>query len=131
MKVRSSLLLRFDAFYGAYPKKKHPADAEKAWVKLKPDADMLAAMLAALDWQKCSRAWTKDGGAFIPHPATYLNAGAWRDEPEPDARSPATGGVPIVTQPFRSRFPKSDAALAKPSLALAKPSPALAEGAAQ
>jgi hypothetical protein len=28
-----------------------------------------------------SAEWTKDGGQFIPHPATWLNQKRWEDEP--------------------------------------------------
>lgn len=37
-------------------------------------------MLAALAQQKKSPQWVKDGGEFIPHPATWLNQGRWQDE---------------------------------------------------
>jgi hypothetical protein len=70
----------FDDFWKAYPKKTAKDDARKAFEKRKPDADMLGQMLAALAVQKASPAWTKDGGQFIPNPATWLNGGRWQDE---------------------------------------------------
>lgn len=70
---------RFDSFWKAYPKKTAKDDARKAFAKRKPDDDMLSAMLAALELQKASVAWTKDGGQFIPNPATWLNGGRWQD----------------------------------------------------
>ena len=38
-------------------------------------------MLAAIDEQKLLAQWLKDGGAFIPHPKTWLHQGRWQDEP--------------------------------------------------
>ena len=68
----------FLAFWAAYPRRVGKGNAWKAWNRLKPD---LTAVSAALDWQTKSPEWTKDGGEFIPHPATYLNARRWEDEP--------------------------------------------------
>ena len=88
-KPRPALLLRFDVWYDVYPKKRNPGDAERAWLKLKPDADQLAAMLAALEWQKRSRDWTKEGGQYIPLPASYLSNRAWLNEPDEPIPKPA------------------------------------------
>jgi hypothetical protein len=37
-------------------------------------------ILAGLEKAKQSRQWMKDGGAFIPHPTTWLNGERWNDE---------------------------------------------------
>jgi hypothetical protein len=73
----------FDAFWLAYPKKRGKDDARKAWKarKLERDHETQAAILAALDWQREQPDWRKDGGQFIPLPATWLRAGRWQDEP--------------------------------------------------
>jgi hypothetical protein len=76
-------LAGFDQFYSAYPRKRSRGDAEKAWQKLKPDAEMLALILAALESAKASDDWTRDGGKFIPYPASWLNAKGWADEFHP------------------------------------------------
>lgn len=75
----SGLEERFDTFWKAYPKKTAKDDARKAFAKRKPDAAMLENMLAALEVQSRSPAWTKEGGQFIPNPATWLNGGRWQD----------------------------------------------------
>lgn len=71
---------RFEDFWKAYPKKTAKDDARKAFDKRKPDDEMLAQMLTAIAMQAASPAWTKDGGQFIPNPATWLNGGRWQDE---------------------------------------------------
>lgn len=67
----------FEEFWQAYPRKVGKGAAEKAWAKASPD---LQAVLTALAWQTKQDGWTKDGGAFIPHPGTYLNQRRWEDE---------------------------------------------------
>lgn len=70
---------RFATFWKAYPRKVAKDDARKAFDKRKPDAVMLDKMLAAIEAQSKSDAWTKDGGQFIPYPSTWLNGGRWQD----------------------------------------------------
>lgn len=70
----------FDTFWKSYPKKKSKGDAEKAWKVLKPNKDLLSTILAAIDRAKVSDDWTKGGGQYIPHPATWLRAKGWEDE---------------------------------------------------
>ena len=70
----------FDDFWAAYPKKVGKDDAKRAFDKRKPNAELLSAMLAALEVQKQSPSWTKDNGQFIPNPSTWLNQGRWQDE---------------------------------------------------
>lgn len=70
----------FAEFWIKYPRKTAKQDAEKAWAKLKPDADLQATLLTALDQQTRSPDWAKDGGKYIPHPATWLNGRRWEDE---------------------------------------------------
>lgn len=76
-----TLMDRFKIWYAKYPRKEAPGNAERAWLKIKPDDALLQIMLAALDWQVKSPQWTKEGGTFIPLPASYLNAKRWLDEP--------------------------------------------------
>ena len=71
---------RFDAFWEAYPRKRSKGQAEKTWVKINPDDDLLEEILAGLENAKRSVDWQKDGGQYIPYPATWLNAKGWEDE---------------------------------------------------
>jgi|GEM_PF-858701 len=70
----------FDQFWAAYPRKKSKGQAEKAWAKLKPDEQLFCAIMAGLERAKTSAEWQKEGGQFIPYPATWLNAKGWEDE---------------------------------------------------
>ena len=69
----------FDVFWAAYPRRQKKADAMKAWLKLQPDAALLATMLDALVWQKNQRGWQDK--QFIPLPGTWLRAEQFTDEP--------------------------------------------------
>lgn len=71
--------LGFAAFWQAYPKKTAKGDAEKAWAKIKPDADLLDKILKSVATSLRSTDWQKDNGQFIPHPATWLNGKRWED----------------------------------------------------
>lgn len=70
----------FKTFWSAYPKKAGKDAAKKAFAKRKFDEQAFAKVMAALSEQKVSEQWQKDGGQFIPHPATWLNQGRFDDE---------------------------------------------------
>ncbi len=55
-------------------------------------------MVEALSWQSQQPQWLKDGGQFIPHPATYLRARGWEDE-KPKAEGPRMVRVGAFTIP--------------------------------
>jgi hypothetical protein len=79
----------FSVFWAAYPRKLAKGDAWKAWKQTEKERPPLPAILAAIAAQKGSDGWTKDGGGFIPYPATWLRAFRWADEIEPP-RKPET-----------------------------------------
>lgn len=71
----------FQAFYDAYPKHEARQDALAAWLKLKPDGDLCAAIMAGVGAWQASGRWTDP--KYIPLPATFLNGRRWEDEPAP------------------------------------------------
>jgi uncharacterized protein YdaU (DUF1376 family) len=78
----------FEQFWAAYPKRVSKGAARKAWTKLKPSEQLLQAILAGIGRAKTSAQWLRDDGRFVPHPATWLNAEGWLDDP------PTSGGKP-------------------------------------
>lgn len=70
----------FEAFWRLYPRKDNKQTALRAWCKLKPDRETCGQMAAALERDKQSRQWTKDGGEFIPMPSTWINQRRWENE---------------------------------------------------
>lgn len=72
----------FDEFWAAYPKHVAKKPARRAWDKLHADRDLLDALLTALEWQTRTEAWQRDGGRYVPNPATWLNGRRWEDEPQ-------------------------------------------------
>jgi hypothetical protein len=76
---------RFDRFWAAYPRKAGKDAARKAFAARKPDDALTDAMLAAVAEQSQSEQWKRDGGQYIPHPATWLNQGRWEDGAETHA----------------------------------------------
>jgi hypothetical protein len=91
---RAARAREFETFYAAYPKHEGRAPAEKAWAKVDAPLEVL---LAAVKRQAASPNWQKDGGRYIPMPATWLNQRRWEDEavavsvtvPGPTGRDPA------------------------------------------
>ena len=55
--------------------------ALKAWEKIRPTDEIVSQMRDALAWQCKQPQWSKDGGVYVPNPATYLNQRRWEDEP--------------------------------------------------
>lgn len=78
----------FETFWEKYPRKVAKQAARAAWSRLQPSEQLLSEILAGVEkWAK-SQQWTKDGGQFIPHPATFLNGRRWEDDvPKPITRS--------------------------------------------
>lgn len=72
---------RFAEFWQAYPKKVGKASCLKAWLKLKPTAELFTHIMDALAKQKASEQWQREAGRYIPNPLTWLNQGRWDDEP--------------------------------------------------
>lgn len=70
----------FDRFWVVYPRKVGKKDAVKAWSKLKPDEALTNQIIEGVERWKMSTQWTKDGGQYIPYPATFLNGERWKDE---------------------------------------------------
>ena len=84
----------FESFWRLYPRKTARGAALKAWEKLRPDAALRARMAAAVAAQSRSAQWTKDGGQFVPHPATWINQKRWEDEAGPvDSGGRVVGGA--------------------------------------
>lgn len=83
----------FDSFWSAYPKKQAKADALKAWNALAPDEDLQEKILAAIQVQRASPSWMKDGGQFIPLPATWLRGRRWEDEAQAVTKFSRFAGV--------------------------------------
>jgi hypothetical protein len=69
----------FAAFWAAYPRRVGKDAARKAFDRRRSDVT-LDAVLAALALQTASQQWQRDGGRYVPHPATWLNQGRWQDE---------------------------------------------------
>lgn len=78
--LNATQLERFNRFWTKHPKKRAKGDAEKAWKVIDPDDALTSKIVSALDVAAKCEQWTKDGGQFIPYPATWLRAKGWEDE---------------------------------------------------
>lgn len=72
-------LAAFDRFYHVYPRHVGREDALKAWLKLNPNAELIAMLMVAVPLYAAEVAGTEP--KYILHPATWLNGRRWEDEP--------------------------------------------------
>ena len=84
----------FEQFYQAYPRKKSKDAARKRWDKLKVTPALFAEIIQGLEIAKKQKEWQDI--QFIPYPATWLNSGGWKDEPD-------TPQQPQPTKPEQKR----------------------------
>ena len=68
----------FESFWKIYPRKVGKQAAKKSFLKV--PKSVWPKLIPAVEAQKASYQWQRDGGQFIPHPATWLNQGRWDDE---------------------------------------------------
>jgi len=81
--VSSPSAAGFDEFWSAYRVKKGKGAALRAWCK-HGCAGFAAKIIATAErMQAEDRAWLE---GYQPHPATWLNAGGWDDEPLPPVK---------------------------------------------
>ena len=76
---RWSWELAFDDFWRAYPKKRGKGDAETAFrrgVKRETLQDVMEGLGRAV----VCHDWLKEGGKFVPYPATWIRRRGWEDE---------------------------------------------------
>lgn len=72
----------FGKFWSIWPKKVAQMEAEKAWMKIDPQNGLVEEICLAVERFKKTDDWKKNGGKYIPYPATWLNNKRWRDELE-------------------------------------------------
>ena len=75
----------FERFWDAYPRHEGKQKARAAFEKVTVP---LQTLLNAINQQKRSAQWCKDGGQYIPHAATWLNGKRWEDQLPMDTSIP-------------------------------------------
>jgi uncharacterized protein YdaU (DUF1376 family) len=78
---------QFEMFWKSYPKKTAKESAKKAWLKIKPNDELIAKITKAVKDQKLSDREQQ----FIPHAATWLNNKRWEDEIAGTTQKPLMG----------------------------------------
>lgn len=82
---------QFKAFWEKYPRPEGKKKAREKWMRLKPDPELFAKIMAGLEQHTRSDQWRR---GVIPHATTWLNGERWEDElpgsnrpaPEPPQR---------------------------------------------
>ena len=92
----------FLAFWALYPRRTQKGAAWKAWQKAARanggEDELVERVRNAIAWQSKQRDWTKDGGTFVPYPASYLSARGWEDE-KPASNGRSDDGYQYSTLP--------------------------------
>jgi hypothetical protein len=70
----------FAEFWDSYPRKVAKQDAMKAWNRAALQNGDFERVMLALHTANKSDGWMRDGGKFVPHPATWINGRRWDDE---------------------------------------------------
>jgi uncharacterized protein YdaU (DUF1376 family) len=78
---------QFESFWKIYPKKVSKENAKKAWIKIKPNDELIAKIIKSVRDQKLSEREQQ----FIPHAATWLNNKRWEDEISGTTQKPIMG----------------------------------------
>lgn len=73
-------LSAWELFWESYPKKRSKGDAYKAWTQTEKERPPIEEILGALENAMRTHDWQRDGGQYIPYPASWLRAWGWADE---------------------------------------------------
>lgn len=92
---KSPYSAEFELFWEAYPKKRGKDAAFKAWEQRRKKRELpeLSELLAALGEAKRTHDWSKEGGRYVPYPATWLNQGRWADDYAEEAQDDLWAGA--------------------------------------
>lgn len=101
----------FSRFWAAYPKKRNKARAKQAFFRIKNIEKVFPVMIQALEKQKASADWQKEGGQYIPLPTTWLNGERWEDVEQVEVQPPASGPVVPTQESIDKRNQESAAQL--------------------
>ncbi len=78
-KDTSPVCVEFELFWEKYPRKESKRDAIKAWQSME-DAPPIEEHLGIIARWSATEKWTKDGGKYIPLPATWIRGQRWTDQ---------------------------------------------------
>lgn len=82
-KVNINKDVAFSPFWEKYPRKIGKKAAWRVWGKIDWSPELQEKIIKALDAAIVSEQWSKDGGRYIPHAATWLNGERWEDQLTP------------------------------------------------
>jgi hypothetical protein len=82
---------RFAEFWEKYPQKKNRWSAENAYMSLNIDEETHRVIMEAVERQKRTDQWKREGGRYIPYPARWLLEHRWEDVVETEKASDSSG----------------------------------------
>ena len=106
----------FDEFYAAYPRKRAPVDARKAWEQTAKDRPPLKELLESLEFV-CRSDYNHRALSKVPYPATWLRGHQWEDAREFAAVTTVPSGsqfTPLERVQFMARAAYEEASMTMP-----------------
>ena len=88
----------FEAFWRIYPRKIGKGAARKVWGKLAPANGLVERICVQVQAARQTDQWQREGGKFIPLPATWLHQSRWEDD--------YSHSTPVKTDGFKERMQK-------------------------
>lgn len=88
----------FDSFWQVYPRKIGKGAARKVWLKLRPANGLVERICSQVQAAAQTDQWKRDGGKYIPHPATWLSQSRWEDD--------YSNHSPVQADGFKERMQK-------------------------
>ena len=89
----------FNLFWEIYPRKVARKRALESWNKIDFSSILAEDIIKSVKDQSLSEQWQKEGGQFVPHPATWLNQERWTDQPAAPAYDPYNN-LPTAEEAF-------------------------------
>lgn len=71
----------FEEWWESYPRKVGKREAAKAWKQTRGERPATSEVIAVTEALGETEQWRKDGGSYVPYPATWLRRGGWEDDP--------------------------------------------------
>ena len=88
----------FEQFWAVYPRKIGKGEAVKSWKKMGCNNGLVERICLQVQAASKTEQWQREGGKFIPLPATWLNQSRWEDD--------YSHTTPIKADGFKERMQK-------------------------
>ena len=90
--LKAKYAIEFEQFWEMYPNRKAKPAAERAFIKAREEGTEAAIIFKAVIDHSKDDQWVREGGKYIPHPATFINQKRWLDGPTNGPKAAGAAG---------------------------------------